>query len=152
VSDESRAPTRERIRAQAIATGCGVAAALFAGFTWYTVVTAIRSQATYLCIIVAVAIGFAAVRGAGRGGADIAVITVLVVVCALAVCFYYVDRYGLIRTAENNRVVLDIPLNPSVGWAKLVLREGFKRTPSQYLYCTIALASSSMYAYRGGGR
>lgn len=135
-----------------MAAACGAAAALFAGFTWYTVVTAIRSQATYLCIGVAVAIGLAAVRGAGRGGADIAVITVLVVVCALAVCFYYVDRYGLIRTAENNRRMLSIPLNPSVGWATLVLREGFKRTPSQYLYCIIALVSSSMYAARGGGR
>lgn len=135
-----------------MAVAFGLAAAVLAGFTWYTVVTAIRSQVTYLSIVVAIAIGFAAVRGAGRGGGDIAVITVLIVICALAVCFYYVDRFGLIRTAENNRVMLSIPLNPSFGWARLVLREGFKRTPSQYLYCAIALVSSSAYAFRGGGR
>jgi hypothetical protein len=150
VSDESLAPTRDRFRDQAKALAYAIAAAVFAGFTWYTVVTAIRSQATYLCIVVAMSIGFAAVRGAGRGGADIAAITLVVVVCALLVCFYYVDRFGLIRTAENNRILLQIPLDPSFGWAKLVLREGFKRTPSQYLYCAIALVSSGAYAARGG--
>lgn len=150
MSDESRALTRDRFRSRIKATAFAVGAAAFAGFTWYTVVTAIRSQATYLSIVVAATIGLAAVRGAGRGGGDIAAITLTVVIVALGVCFYYVDRYGLIRTAENNRLVLSIPLNPSFGWIRLVLREGFKRTPSQYLYCVIALVSSSAYALRGG--
>jgi hypothetical protein len=150
VSEHRLAPTRDRFRDQSKALVYGTGAALFAGFTWYSVVTAIRSQATYLSIVVAVAIGLAAVRGAGRGGADIAVITLVVVIVALLVCFYYVDRFGIIRTAENNRILLEIPLDPSVGWAKLVLREGFKRTPSQYVYCTIALVASTAYAARGG--
>jgi hypothetical protein len=150
VSDESLALTRDRWRSRLNAAAFASLAALFAGFTWYTVVTAIRSQATYLSIVVAVAIAFAAVRGARRGGPDIAVITLLVVVVALTVLFYYVDRFGILRTAENNRIQLSIPSNPSFGWVRLVLREGFKRTPSQYLYCVIALVSSSAYAWRGG--
>jgi hypothetical protein len=150
VSDESPALTRDRFRSRIKAAAFAAGAAVFAGFTWYTVVTAIRSQATYLSIVVAAAIGFAAVRGAGRSGADVAAVTLIVVVVALTVCFYYVDRYGILRTAENNRLQLSIPLNPSFGWVRLVLREGFKRTPSQYLYCAIALVSSSTYALRGG--
>jgi hypothetical protein len=129
----------------AAALGAGA----LAGATWYAVVVAIRSQATYLFIGVSFCIALAAVRGAGRPGADIAVIVVAVVLLALVVCFYYVDRFGILRTAQANNVSLNVPLNPSFGWLKLVLREGFKRTPSQYVYCVIALGSSATYAVRG---
>lgn len=128
---------------------CGLAGAVAGATIWYALVVLTDRQFVYVAIGLGFAVGYSVSWGAGKGGPTWAVLSALIAVLAVAGAYYYINRHLLIVGGEELGVAYDVPLIPTFGELKAVLRIGYEADGSQYFFSGLCVAAAAFFGFKG---